>query len=171
MNTNTSVSVTSNQTSGINKSKRTVKFQMPMQTTDSFSLNTSYRMKLPSNIDVLSKLSEAVVSLSNADVKKHTFDVLNMLNSSLREINNYSNLSNYLSRINVIEQIDSAALIEWSFQNFRVGFSIEPDMNESSYFIVSEDKSTGSFIADTKKVGSEIDAAIEKIVEYVIRNT
>ena len=171
MTKNIPISGTSNQTSETNKNTKTTKYQMPMQTTDSFSINTSYQIKLPSNIDVLSRLYETVASLSNPDVKKYTINVLDTLNKSLLNINNYNNLSNYLSKLNVIEQTDLSALIEWNFQNFRVGFSIEPDLNESSYFIVSEDKSIGSFVADTKKVGSEINIAIEKIVEYVIRNT
>ena len=171
MTKNISISGTSNQTSDTNKNTKTIKYQGPIQTTDSFSINTSYQIKLPSNIDVFSRLSKTVASLSNPDVKKHTINILDTLNKSLQNINNYKNIPNYLSKLNVIEQSDLAALIEWNFQNFRVGFSIEPDLNESSYFIVSEDKSIGSFVAETKKVGSEITIAVEKILEYVIRNT
>lgn len=145
---------------------------MPMQTNDSFSINTSYHIKLPSNIDVFTRLSKAVDSLSNIDVKNYTITILEALNKALQNINNYNkNISNYLSKLNVIEQADLAALIEWNFQNFRVGFSVEPDLNESSYFIVSEDKNIGSFKANSEKVGLDKDIAIEKILDFVLKNT
>lgn len=38
--------------------------------------------------------------------------------------------------INVIE--DDTLLIEWIFPNFRFGFSMEKDLNESSYYFISK---------------------------------
>jgi hypothetical protein len=121
---------------------------------------------------VFTRLSKAVDSLSNIDVKNYTITILEALNKALQNINNYNkNISKYLSKLNVIEQADLAALIEWNFQNFRVGFSVESDLSESSYFIVSEDKSMGSFNANSQKIGLDKDIAIEKILEFVLENT
>ncbi len=166
---NISMSGTSNQTSETNENIKTSKYQI--STSDSFSLNDSYRIKLPSNIDVLSSVSKIVASLSNSDVRNYVINVLDKINKSLQNINIQGDISNYLSKINVIEQTDLAALIEWNFKNFRVGFSIEPDLDESSFVIVSKDENKGSFFTITEKIGSEINAVIDKIVEYVINNT
>jgi len=163
--------VTKNQTYGSYRNKRYLNYQLPMQTYDSFSYNNTYTAKLPSNFDVLSELKKSTDGLSNLDVKRQTINILSALSAVLHELVMKYNVPNSLTTLNIIEQNDSAALIEWNYQNFRVGFSVEPIYSESSYYIVSEDKSTGSFTADSKKIGTDIEKVVTKIVEYVIRNT
>ena len=160
------------QTCSSSKGTHYSKYQFPMQTRSSYSFENVYTTKLPSNIDIFSKLSENVNSLTNESVKKQILHILGTISHILQEIVMYNNnISNYLSRMNIVEQNDFSALIEWNFHKFRLGFLIETDETESSYYIISEDKSTGSFIAETKKVGTDIDIVTAKIVEYVLKNT
>lgn len=146
-------------------------YQMPMQTSDSYLLEPLYQTRLPSNMDVFVKITDALCALTNSIVKNETEEILQRIYKYIKVFNWNNNMTNYLSKLNVTEQDDNSALIEWNFQNFRAGFSIEPIIEESSYYIISEDKSIGSFMADTKKVGLNYDEAVEKIVKYVLENT
>ena len=126
--------------SDFKSTKKTV-IQVPMQTNDSFNINSAYYTKLSVNIDAFSKLSEKIISLTDFEVKNLSISIIRTIYFFLQNANIFNNLNNYLSRLNIIEQDDSSALIEWNFQNFRIGFSVEPKIADSSYFIVSEDRS------------------------------
>jgi len=145
--------------------------RQPIYTTNSFAGTDPYGTVLPSNLNVFSNLAASIAELEDTEVEKQVRRVLSSLYMSLQKASRRKNINNYLSRLNLIQQEDKAALLEWSFQDFRVSFTLEPDKNESSYFYVSQDKSTGSFKADTQKLDADISRVVDKIVEYVLENT
>jgi len=140
-------------------------------TTSTFSAKESYGTVLPTNIDVFSGLTQKVTGLDNSEVALQVKQVILCLYLSLQKAHRKKSLSNYLSRINIVQQEDKAALLEWSFQDFRVGFTLEPEKSESGYFVVSQDKSAGSFMTDTQKLDDNISRTVDSIVEYVLENT
>lgn len=141
------------------------------KTSDSVLGIEPYSIILPANINVFSGLSDKFARLENREVMQQVALVILYLYQSLQEAYKYGALNNYLSRMNLIQQDDKAALLEWNFQDFRVGFTLEPIKTESSYFMVSQDKSTSSFRADTQKLDADISRSIGKIVTYVLENT
>lgn len=148
-----------------------IKYLFPDQTSDSYSMLSSYQTLLPHNIDVFSVITDALQTLTNPTVKDETIVFLGRVNAYLQTVSLTSHATNYLSKLNLIEQDDGVVLIEWNFQNFRIGFLIEPKNEESSYYIISEDKEIGSFMAETRRIGRRYDEVIEKIVRYVLENT
>lgn len=140
-------------------------------TTSSFASTDPYGTVLPSNLNVFSNLAASIAELEDTVVAEQVRRVLSCLYLSLQRASRRKTINNYLSRINLIQQGDKAALVEWSFQDFRVGFTLEPEKKESSYFVVSQDKSAGSFMADTQKLDDDISRSVDKIVEYVLENT
>lgn len=148
-----------------------LKYQLPLQTSGSLSNNYIYSVKLPTNIDVFSKLFNAISSLSNATVKSNSVQLINLISHSLSKAYEIGRISNYLSRLNITEQEDLSALIEWNFEDFRVGFSIEADEKESSYFLISQDRELGEYSADTKKISDNAESVIGSLVNYVLENT
>lgn len=140
-------------------------------TSNSYATTEPYGMVLPSNIDVFSSLTTSFLSLEDTEVVKQVREVLLNLYLSLRKAGKHKPISNYLSRMNLVQQEDKAALLEWNFQDFRVGFTLEPDRTESSYFVVSQNKNAGSFMADTQKLDTDVFRLVDKIVEYVLENT
>jgi len=140
-------------------------------TSNSFSGAEPYGTMLPSNINIFSSLAESIIGLEDPSVKEQAEQVLLYLYLSLRRACKQKILSNYLSRINLVQQEDKAALMEWNFQDFRIGFTLESNKDESSYFVVSQNKNTGSFMTDTQKLDTTVSRSVEKIVEYVLENT
>jgi hypothetical protein len=70
-----------------------------------------------------------------------------------------------------VQQEDKTALLEWNFQDFRVGFTLEPNKAESSYFVVSQDKNTGVFKTSTQRLDADSYRSVDRIVDYVLENT
>jgi hypothetical protein len=81
------------------------------------------------------------------------------------------NLDNKFNKILITELEDSSAMIEWIFDSFRIGFSLEADPHDASYFFVSNDKSTGIYNAYSKPLNDNIQELLSAVVGYVIGNT
>jgi hypothetical protein len=140
-------------------------------TSSSYSRVNPYDAVLPSNINVFSALPEKISGLENPAVTEQVKQILLYLYLSLQRAYEFRQPENYLSRMNLVQQEDKAALLEWSFQDFRVGFTLEPEKDESSFFVVSQDKNAGSFTMNTQKLDTDISLSVKKIVEYVLENT
>ncbi|MDR1205126.1 MAG: hypothetical protein LBL26_06550 [Peptococcaceae bacterium] len=130
-----------------------------------------YGIVLPTNINIFSSLSDRMAGLEDHEVTEQVRQVLIYLYRSLQRAYRRKPLNNYLSRMNLVQQDDKAALLEWNFEDFRVGFTLEPVRSESSFFVVSQDKSAGSLMADTQKLDADISRSVDQIVEYVLENT
>ena len=149
---------------------RFIAYQLQTPIPNPDSTKKGYAVKLPSSVDVFSALSENIDTLTDPNVKRQVIRILGIVDHILQQqIAGDGNIQNRLSKLHVIEQEDFSALIEWNFQHFRVGFLVEPEETESSYYWVSENKSRGSFKADSEKVGDDLDRFVVSIVEYVIR--
>jgi len=141
-------------------------------TANSFSGMVLYGTALPSNINVFSNLTDGMIGLEDAGVREQVKQVLSYLYLSLLWAHKQKTLNScFLSRVNIVQQSDKSALLEWSFQDFRVGFTLESNSTESSYFIISQNKNTGSLIVDTQKLNVDVSKSIDKIVKYVLENT
>ena len=64
---------------------------------------------------------------------------------------------------------DGSILIEWIFDDFRVGFSIEPIPSESSWYLVSNAKLRDISVAgDISRGESETQILMSKLLTFVI---
>jgi hypothetical protein len=140
-------------------------------TSNSYEDNTPYGTVLPSNINVFSSLAARLLTIENQDVIQQVKQTLLYIYRALQKANVQRKINNYLSRINLVQQQDMAALLEWNFENFRVGFTLEPNRDESSYYIISQDNSIEAFQVDTQKINPDFSRPVEKIVKYVLENT
>lgn len=130
-----------------------------------------YAVPLPFNINIFSNLKVNLSELENSVVAEQVKQVLVKLYHALKRENEQKIIDNYLSRLNLVQQENKAALLEWNFQDFRVGFALEPDKRQSSYFIVSQDKTSESFTMDAQMLNPELSHSVDRIVDYVLGNT
>jgi hypothetical protein len=164
--------MSNDKTSGFyNEDNQNVVWRAIGKTSGSASGIEPYMVVLPSNINVFSSVSEKVADLEDKVVSEQVNQTLLCLYLSLQKANKWRGLNNYLSRLNLVQQEDKAALLEWNFQDFRVGFALEPEKSESSYYIVSQDKEMGFLETEMQKFDADISCSVDKIVEYVLENT
>ena len=65
--------------------------------------------------------------------------ILNELQAQLRHVSSLESLP----PICVFEAEDGSLLVEWIFTHFRIGFSLEPEKQDSGWFLVSDDTAGG----------------------------
>jgi hypothetical protein len=108
---------------------------------------------------------EVLLAISDAIVREYARTVLDLLESQIGQILNVEQLP----FVRAIEADDRSLLIEWIFFHFRIGFSIEPDNAESSWYLVS-DSSTGSIQAAGYLRDSNLEQLISWLVNYVAQS-
>ncbi len=131
-----------------------------------------YSMVLPQNIDIFSGILKKAKNIADPQIYDYVLQILLSLNNTLHQINQTDIIKNNLSKLNLSIMSDESVLIEWNFENFRIGFSIEPNLSESSYYVVSDDKISGAYSSEANLLTPvEVDSVIQNIINFVLRNT
>lgn len=65
---------------------------------------------------------------------------------------------------------DNSVLIEWIYKDFRIGFTIEPDIKDSGWYIISN-KNLGEYSASGIIDFNNITALINHILIFAFRNS
>jgi hypothetical protein len=76
----------------------------------------------------------------------------------------------YLLSLRAFNVDDGAVLIEWIFDDFRIGFSIEPALQDSSWYLVSNTK-LGEISASGYISRINIKALILWLINFVISHS
>ena len=116
---------------------------------------------------VVSKITE----MQNPVVKRQALDILDRIYICLFHYSQSTNLSNRLPKLHLTIDMDDAVYIEWNFQNFRFGFTLEPEKENSSFYFVSGDLTEGSITSTSDKLGLNYRPIVDKIVKYALENT
>jgi hypothetical protein len=137
----------------------------------SFDTPNPYITILSDDLNIFSGINRSVIELENTEVREQVESILSLLYLALLRASQQKYLNNYLSPLNLNQQEDKAALLEWSFEKFRIGFLLEPDSEKSFFFQVSQDEKSGTFNSERRRLGDDVPHIVNKIVEYVLNNT
>jgi len=137
------------------------------------SLNSDFEYQLVStvNVSIFSHVTDSLNALSDNNVKEQVLNIISSLRNLLTDLMLQGSFTNYLAKLHITEQEDKTALLEWNFEKFRFGFSIDPDSSKSGYYLVSNDDGTSDFCMNAGKIGSRSYAIVEKMVKYALENT
>ncbi|GEM_PF-928050 len=114
------------------------KYETSFFITSDASGNTSpYLRTLPHDIDILRNADLGTNEVNNKDVMRQTQKFISVFQRILLNNHNIVNSFSYLSPLNFKWLEDDSVLIEWIFKDFRIGFSIEPVEQDSSWYLVS----------------------------------
>ena len=111
------------------------------------------------DLDLSEEARFIVHSFENRDISARANHFLTIFRSMLRTQVDTS----YLPSLSAFSVDDGSLLIEWIFEHFRVGFSFEPDHDESSWYIVS-DATLGRISAGGYLSGMNIEQLLHWII-------
>lgn len=78
--------------------------------------------------------------------------------------------THFLPPIRLFDMEDNSILIEWMFNDFRIGFSVEENTDKSSYYIVSnkpfENLGEAGYLYEVN-----INTLLEDFISYIEKNT
>lgn len=98
-----------------------------------------YLYRFMDNYDILRDADLGNPGKNNAETIKYVRLFVSMLQNVLLKNRINIRRSLVLPPLKFRWLEDNSALIEWNFEDFRIGFSIEPDKEESGWYLVSND--------------------------------
>jgi hypothetical protein len=139
-------------------------------TSTDVGLIESYFRMLPKNIDIFRTARIEALAIEDSAVRTYTIDFLLAFQRVIVDMYNTTDIASYLPPLvlNVIE--DGSSILEWIFKDFRIGFSIEPRLEESSWYLVSNanlDEASASGLLER----ANNDALLTKLTSFVLQNT
>jgi hypothetical protein len=148
-----------------------IKQQAKEINTMKFIRTSDYHSNLPNDINIFSRIDENIDKIENKDIYNFIKQFLTIFQETLISIINYfDNLSNYLPPLTLSILDDGSVLIEWIFKDFRVGFSIEPHVDESSWYMVTN-QNLEEFSRSGKLELSKASNLLKEIIMITLKNT
>ena len=77
---------------------------------------------------------------------------------------------NYIPRLQAHRAEDGSVLFEWVFPYYRIGFTIEPNPQESGWFLVSN-RNLGSINASGFITGIDLDRLVLWLLEFIVAHS
>jgi hypothetical protein len=130
-----------------------------------------YKIKNSIGVDATQSASRRALQLQDESVRTQTIKLLDDIDTYLNDVISVAEISNRLPQIHLTEQEDNSVLIEWNFENFRIGFSIESQPSKSFYFIIREDNTSGLFKSETRYLDNTYDKILANIIKFVIKHS
>jgi len=135
------------------------------------SQNTNgYFYSLPDSIKIFQNIESQLDKIPNSTVRLSVGDFIYTFQKLLRDMVIKKRLSNYLPNMMVEINDDSSVFFEWIFKDFRIGFSIELNVNESSWYLITN-KNLEELSVSGSLYAGELSLVITKIIKYVLENT
>jgi len=107
--------------------------------------------------------------MSNKSIVSEATNLLYIIRDSIIYFGVGYELS-YLPALSAFKVDDGSVLIEWIFDDFRIGFSIEPNVDESSWYLVSNEK-LGDIGASGYISRNNINNLVLWLINFVIANS
>ena len=102
--------------------------------------------------------------LENKRIKNQATLILNIIENQLK---GYAHTT--LPPIRVADLDDGSIIIEWIFENFRMGFNLDSDPEKSGYFLVSKE-TVGGIRSSGYLRGLKIESIVQSLMTIVLSN-
>lgn len=119
---------------------------------------------------IVNNLSEHFQGLSDSPQKDFFLKVLLAIHKALIRYNEESYELGHIPPLRVDSIEDGSILIEWIFDDFRIAFSLESNLEESSWYLMSNERLRNVIESDYLK-DEDLDLLLDKLIYYVIENT
>jgi hypothetical protein len=93
-----------------------------------------------SDVNFLANVEKNLSTIKDPNVKNSTIILIIKILKIVTLYFNYQNESKFLPALNFNQLDDNSVLMEWIFKDFRIGFSIEPNSEESSWYLIANNK-------------------------------
>jgi hypothetical protein len=131
---------------------------------------SSQFLSLPVDHNVTRAAWKVLWQTENQEIANEARRVLEFIQETIATFQHLRFDLGYLPELHAFKVDDGSILIEWIFDDFRIGFSIEPDVQESSWYLVSS-KNLGEISASGYIQMAEIKNLIIWIINFVISHS
>ena len=118
----------------------------------------------------LQKAWEIVYKLDNKDIARETRKLLSSLQENLSVFRQFQFDLSCIPPLHAFAANDGSVLLEWTFKDYRVGFNIEPEAEESNWFLVAN-RNLGEITASGYISGIDLNALILWLLNFVLSHS
>jgi hypothetical protein len=147
-----------------------ISFQLPNETIGG-SLMTHF-LALPEETSLVKLAWNTLHETRNQDVAERSRMLLSALLETINSFQHFGFDMDHLPPVRAFNVDDGSVLIEWIFADFRIGFNIEPNPENSSWYLVSN-KKLGEIAASGFMPSAEIEAkkSVVWLLSFVLSNS
>lgn len=140
--------------------------QKPIDETLGHNLYVRF-IPLQKRIDLLEPAWDVIQRTENEDVAREAKNLLSKIESKITSFlqKDYRDIS-YLPPLRAFNVDDGSVLLEWIFEDFRLGFSIEPNFQDSGWYLVAK-RSLGEISASGYMSNDSFDKQIHWLLDFV----
>ena len=121
--------------------------------------------------DLVKPALEIVQQIENENIVNQARGILLILQKTITTFHYYGFPLSHLPSLHAVNVEDGSTLIEWIFDDFRIGFSIEKERDESSWYLVASKKMTEMNAYGYISSGNEFEKLIMWLLYFVISHT
>lgn len=121
--------------------------------------------------DLVKPALEIVQQIENENIVNQARGILLILQKTITTFHYYGFPFSHLPSLHAVNVEDGSTLIEWIFDDFRIGFSVESDKDESSWYLVSSKKLREINASGYIPSGNEFEKLILWLLNFVISHT
>jgi hypothetical protein len=122
------------------------------------------------DLDIVEPARRAVIRLENRDVVERAQRVLDIIQEILGTLTRDAGRPDHLPVLQAFGVDDGSALVEWTFPDLRLGFSVEPNPDNSSWYLVTTRK-LGDINASGHVATANLRSLIPWLLRFVLANT
>lgn len=111
----------------------------PANETNGGNLNPQF-FPLSIRLELIKPAWDVVQQIENRDIAEEAKRILLVIQDTLWSFGQFHLGLSSLPNIRAFNVEDGSLLLEWKFSDFRIGFSFEPDLQESGWYLVTNRK-------------------------------
>jgi hypothetical protein len=117
--------------------------------------------------DILRSASELTDKHTNREVVQESKHLLSVIKSILYKYRESGVDLNPIPQLSAFLAEDGSILFEWIFKDYRIGFSMETDVNESSWYLITT-KNLGEINASGLIHDNNLHTSIPWLLDFIL---
>lgn len=142
---------------------------VPINETVSGSLRRDF-LPLPEELSLVKTAWTITRQTENQSVAKEARRLLAAIHEMISSFQHFGFDLDYLPSLHAFNVEDESILVEWIFNDFRIGFTIEPNPRDSGWYLVSN-RNLGEISASGYITGLDIKNVILWLLNFILSNS
>ena len=140
----------------------------PVNETLGGNLNIRF-IPVPNESNLIKSAWKVIRQIENQDVAREAKKLLLLIQDTITNFQQFRFDISYLPQLQAFNVDDGSVLLEWIFNDFRMGFSIEPNPQDSSWYLVTN-RNLGEISASgyTSNINININILILWLLNFVL---
>ena len=123
----------------------------------------------PEDSSLVKSARETTYQTENQKVAQETRRLLSIVQRAITSFQRFGVDLGHLPPLGAFNVDDGSVLIEWIFSDFRIGFNVEPDPDDSGWYLVSN-KNLGEISASGYTSGAGLESLVLWLLGFILSN-